>query len=487
MGKHHIRRRARWFVAASTLAVLVAVASGAMVLIMGLGGFASHAADERARSGADLLTGIGPELPLLTRANLADPLSRAEIGRMDTVVADGQRERTLSDIQIWDRTGTVVYSVLARVGQRPALDADVVAALSGRAITRRHTSEIDLSTGKATGVLDAFEPLRDNRGVYGAVEVSLPLAPIVASTSQMQWRLVVVLVAGALVLWLLALPLVLRAARAAAEQWVPGRRRLLKAFAQALDQDEIEMAFQPQIEARSGEVRAVEALVRWRRDGELRPPDGFLPLVEASALMPALTDRVLDLSLAELCRCDAAGHHLRMSVNCSATDLCDPSLPARVRQALERHGIAGSRLTMEVTETAIFADMEAAVQDLRVITDLGVEIAVDDFGTGHASIARLQALPITELKIDRSFLSVEGGDYVTAIAAFGRSLGLRVVAEGVEDPAMLALLTRAGCDLAQGYYVSRPLAGDALRSWLVARELLGRRPLATVLEAQPVA
>lgn len=467
------RRRARTFVAATTLAVLLLTVTATLVLVDQLGGFAERTADDNARAGVGLLASIGSRLPPLTPDTIAGGFTRAEARRMEAAVAVGQRDRILSDLRIWNRDGKLIYATNRTLGRsEDAPDAHVRAALAGRGSTRRVAGEPDLTERGRMGVLVALESLRDRTGnVYGVVETELPLGPIDANTERVQLRLALVLGGGALALWLLALPFLMRGARLASEHWVPGRRRLLRAFRRALDDDEIEMAFQPQIDPSDGTVHAVEALVRWRRDGVLAPPDSFLPVIEDSPLMGRLSDRVLCLALRELRRLDERGHFLRMAVNCSATDLAEPGFPDRVRGTLERYSIAGWRLTLEVTETAILEDFGAASEVLTAITQLGVEVAVDDFGTGHASIARLHALPVTEIKIDRSFMRPDhrSRSYVEAIASFGRSLGLRVVAEGVEDDSTLSLLAVAGCDLAQGYAISRPLPGDELRTWLSDR------------------
>jgi EAL domain-containing protein (putative c-di-GMP-specific phosphodiesterase class I) len=373
-----------------------------------------------------------------------------------------------------------VYSSGAQpAGGTGALDPDVAAALHGGDVTRRHPLEMDFASHARTGVLDAFEPLRDTTGrVYGAVEIGLPLRPIAADAARVRARLVLFLLGGATLLWLVLLPFTIRAARAAARQWIPGRRRTLRAFRRALTRGEIELVYQPQIDPATGVLQGVEALVRWRRDGRLEAPDSFLPIVEDSSLMAHLTDRVVDLALAQLARWNSAGHSFRMSVNLSARDLADETLPARIRTALARHHIDGAQLTTEVTETAILDDPTRARRILDEITALGVEIAVDDFGTGHASISRLHQLPITEVKVDRSFVSnrdPRSRSYLEAIAGFARKLGLRTVAEGVEDADTLTFLLACGCDLAQGYHISRPLAGEQMDDW-IARAPTRRSP-----------
>ncbi|MCW2966903.1 MAG: diguanylate cyclase protein [Solirubrobacteraceae bacterium] len=472
-----IRRRTRKFVLASTLAVLAAIVAGALVLGSGLERFASSTADQRAQSAVDLLVTIGPRLPRLTPAGLDRGLSRQQGASLDKVVAEGQRTGGLSDLTIWNRHGVVLYSASSALeGTRPPLEPEVRAALAGHPLARRHPGEVDLTSGRRTGVLDSFDSLRDEQGhVFGAVEVSLPLKPIAAGASRVKWRLGLLLGGGALVLWLLAMPLVIRAARVAAVEWIPGRRRLLRAFDRALTQGRVEMVYQPQVNPVDGGVHAAEALVRWRRDGSLLAPDTFLPVIENSPLMGRLTDRVLALALAEAGRCDDEGHSLRMSINCSARDLNDPDLALRIEEALERAALTGDRLTLEVTETALADDPEGARLVLDAIAGLGVEIAIDDFGTGHASISRLRDLPVSEVKIDRSFMGSDDSSraYVEAITSFGRALGMRVVGEGVEDQETMNLLALSGCDLAQGYFVSRPMSGAELRIWLAQRHASG--------------
>jgi FOG: EAL domain len=164
---------------------------------------------------------------------------------------------------------------------------------------------------------------------------------------------------------------------------------------------------------------------------------------------------------------------IRVSVNLSATDLADDTLPQRVAAKLDLHGVMGQNLTVEVTETAILEDVEQARLVLTALDQMGIDIAVDDFGTGHASISRLHGLPVSEVKIDRSFVSdtqQRSRTYMSAMVGFGRSLGLRVVAEGVEDLETLAILTTLNCDLAQGYFISRPLEPAAMTRWLTTAD-----------------
>jgi EAL domain-containing protein (putative c-di-GMP-specific phosphodiesterase class I) len=461
----------RGLVVVATVALLVLVAVMAALLTGGLDSYTQRNADERAHLGADLLVTVGKDMPDLTPAVLARGLSPAEGAQLDRAVLRGRRDGQLTDLTIWDGSGAVAYSADARLeGTRPRLEPEVGSALRGADLVREHTQALDQSTGRRTGVLDAIEPLRDDAGrIYGAIEVGLPLRPVSASAVQVRHRLLTYLIVGAALLWLALLPLTRRAARGVALLWVPGRRRTLRAFRRALSNGEVELAYQPQVDARDGTVRAVEALVRWRRRGRLELPASFLAHVESSPLIADLTERVLDLALAQLAIWRAAGHRFRISVNLSAANLSDHAGAAKIAAALARHAVPADALTIEITETAVLEDPAVARQVVSEIAALGVDLSLDDFGTGTASIARLNELPITELKIDRSF--VDSTDeraraYVPAIIRFAHDLGLRVVAEGVEDAPTLAFLRNCNCDLVQGYHVARPLDATTLAPWL---------------------
>jgi EAL domain-containing protein (putative c-di-GMP-specific phosphodiesterase class I) len=470
----NVAHRARFLVTISTGGLLALVVLVAFVLTGGVDGYAKRNADQRARLGVDLLVHIGTDMPDLTPVTVAGGLSEANAHQLDVAIARGQRAGILSDLTIWDLSGRVMFSADRAIeGSRPVGEPEVHAALRGAAGTVEHAHALDLASGKRTGVLDALEPLRDDAGhIYGVVETSLPLKPIAADAAGVRDRALLYLLVGAGILWLTLLPLGIRAARTVAVAWAPGRQRLLRAFKRALAHGEIELVYQPQIAAHDGAVDAVEALVRWRRRDRLESPAVFLHHVESSPLIAALTDRVLDLALAELAHLRASGNDLRMSVNLSAANLVDDSVPATIESALARHDIPPATLTIEITETAVLEDPTAAYRVVNAIAALGVGLAIDDFGTGNASIERLHSLPVKELKIDRSFVSRTDNhsrSYVAAIIRFAQDLGLRVVAEGIEDADTLAFLRDHFCDLAQGYYIARPLDAPALHTWLAER------------------
>jgi EAL domain-containing protein (putative c-di-GMP-specific phosphodiesterase class I) len=244
-------------------------------------------------------------------------------------------------------------------------------------------------------------------------------------------------------------------------------RELVEEVRQALERGEVDLHYQPLVDARTGAVSGAEALLRWTRDGVPVRPDQFLPAVERSDLMAGLTDYVLDRALAEAARWDGLG----ISVNLAPANLGEPDLPARVIAALRRHGVPASRLTLELTESAAIEDDVMAVTVLTALDEAGVGLSVDDFGTGHSSIVRLSRYPIREVKIDQLFvreMHTSNRPIVATTIELAHALGLRVVAEGIEDEATLGALRELGCDLAQGYHISRPLTADAFAAWLAA-------------------
>jgi diguanylate cyclase (GGDEF)-like protein len=255
-----------------------------------------------------------------------------------------------------------------------------------------------------------------------------------------------------------------------------GRRfQLVTQFRQALETGQVDVHFQPQLALPSRRVIGVEALVRWQHPefGMLDPAE-FVTLVETTGLIDRLTDYVLNRSLAQCRSWLDRGLSLSVSVNLSVRNLADAQFPRRVTDALARHRVPADLLGFELTESAVMTDPERALPVLRGLHALGVRIAVDDFGTGYSSLAYLRRLPVDEVKIDKSFvlgLASDLGDLavVRAIVELGHSLGLTVVAEGVEQDATRDQLVEMGCDVAQGFLISRALAPDRFDAWLAAR------------------
>lgn len=203
-------------------------------------------------------------------------------------------------------------------------------------------------------------------------------------------------------------------------------------------------------------------------------PDGFLHLVEEAGLMQALTDCVLAMALDQAAQWAADGRPLAVAVNLSASSLVSDAIPERISELLESRGLPAKALVLEITEESLMVDRDRARRILHRLREMGVQISVDDFGTGYSSLNYLRELPIDELKLDRSFVSPMADDpraaaLVIATISLAHSLGLRMVAEGVEDEATLSQLARHGCDQAQGYYFSRPVPAAEFDQWLLRR------------------
>jgi EAL domain-containing protein (putative c-di-GMP-specific phosphodiesterase class I) len=193
-------------------------------------------------------------------------------------------------------------------------------------------------------------------------------------------------------------------------------------------------------------------------------------LAEHTGLIGRLTRHVLDMALSQVRRWADAGQPLTTSVNLSARNLLDERLPAEVAELLAAHGVAAELLELEVTESAIMTEPKKAQHILERLTTLGVRISIDDFGVGYTSLGQLKTLPVSELKIDRSFVMTMIEDHsnaliVRSVVDLGHNLGLTIVAEGVEDEGALSALTDFGCDLAQGYHLSRPKPIEAFDAW----------------------
>jgi diguanylate cyclase (GGDEF)-like protein len=225
---------------------------------------------------------------------------------------------------------------------------------------------------------------------------------------------------------------------------------------------ELLVVHQPKVDLATGAVVSTEALVRWQHPTEgLLAPGAFLPLAEQTNAMGPLALEVLELALRDAAAWRAGGRAVEVAVNLATANLLDVELPGIVGAALERHGLPPSALRFEVTETSVLADAERCIAVLEGLKRLGVGLSLDDFGTGHASLSRLATLPVDELKVDRSFITDVATNaahraIARTIVDLGRSLGLRVVAEGIEDAECLAVVRALGCDVAQGYALGRP-------------------------------
>ena len=249
------------------------------------------------------------------------------------------------------------------------------------------------------------------------------------------------------------------------------RLSLMSELRRAVEQNELVLFFQPKREIRDRSALSVEALVRWQHPTKgLVGPDAFIPFAEQTGVISIITEWVITHALAEARDWHIAGIEASISINISTRDLIAPSFPTMVAALLDRFGHPARKLTLEITETAILSDPGLALQNMERLHRLGCRLSIDDFGTGYSSLAYLKKLPVHELKIDKSFVMNMAADSSDAVIVrstidLGHNMGLEVVAEGVETLDVLHQLSEMGCDVAQGYLISRPLNATALLRW----------------------
>ena len=360
---------------------------------------------------------------------VGDELLKAVAERLTTEASPGD---------LVARLGGDEFVVLARHCDGPA-EAEALARRLGAAISQPYRVQgVVLTVGCSVGIGLAPHHVQDVEGLLRCADVALYSAKDTRGTHALYDRHTDQHSAALL-----------------------GLQADLRAALEDPDDTQISVVYQPQLDLHSGRVTAVECLVRWRHPelGNLMP-DNFIPMAESTSLIDLLMRRVLDLALAQVAGWAREGRHVSLAVNLSARQLSDLTLPTTVLDALQRHGLAPERLLLEVTESRLMSDPERSIQILSQLQALGVALSIDDFGTGYSSLAYLQRLAVDELKIDKSFTLGLGEPGNAAIVRstieLGHNLGLRVVAEGVEDQDSADTLSGMGCDILQGYFIGRP-------------------------------
>jgi diguanylate cyclase (GGDEF)-like protein len=282
-------------------------------------------------------------------------------------------------------------------------------------------------------------------------------------------------------------------ARARVAMYRPGqdeqhRRRLtlITDLFTAIDQDHLTLVYQPKVDMATRSVKSLEALVRWTHP-QLGPvsPAEFVPLAESTGGSRRLTNWVLAAAVRQMGEWRRMGLELDLAVNLSAPDILDPDLGDVILQLLRQHRVDSTALLLEITESAVMRDPQVAVRNMQLLRIAGVRFSIDDFGTGHSSLSQLSVLPVDELKIDRSFISQAASGAPTILTStieLGHSMGLKVVGEGVEEPAAWNLLRRLGCDFAQGYLISPPLPAAQVPAFLAQANQLLPASDSTVLQ-----
>ncbi|MCI0527052.1 MAG: EAL domain-containing protein [Nitrospira sp.] len=256
------------------------------------------------------------------------------------------------------------------------------------------------------------------------------------------------------------------------DQHSPRRLALMAELRHAIEEGQLLLHYQPKVNLATGSVSSVEVLGRWPHE-ELGavPPDQFIPLAERTGLIKPLTGWVLDQALNQCRTWYQAGIELSVAVNLSVRNLLNPQLPDQVAELLQHHGISPDCLELEITESSIMADPERAREIVTRLNKMGIQLSIDDFGTGYSSLGYLKRLPVHWIKIDKSFVihmmaNESDAVIVQSTIDLAHNLGLKVVAEGVENQGIYDRLVDLGCDTMQGYYISPPLPADELVRWL---------------------
>lgn len=431
-----------------------------------------HAAERTAVTFADLtLQREELERGLPTREALAD-LTRVIPGLS-----------TVSGVRVIQPSGKVLYTSEPGTIPRFVDTEELQPALAGATTSRVTSYEAEggpaaIATDHgAQDLLRVEVPIGITRtgDPGGVLVVYSPFSPVAEQISDSTRTTNVVLLVAGMALYLVLIPTVRRASRSLSHGRDPETALTQLRLMRAIKHEQLLLHYQPKIDLGSGRTIGVEALVRWDDPARgLVPPGVFLPAAEAdTAVIDALTVRVFELACAQQQRWTARGIDLPIAINLSARNLLDERLPAKLASILEIHETTASRFTLEVTESAVMEDVGNSRRALDRLTEMGFRISVDDFGTGHSSLVRLELLPIDEFKIDRGFIlgMAAGGRsaIVRAIIGIARELELTVVAEGVEDALTMDRLRLEGCDQAQGFHICRPVPAEELETWLDAQ------------------
>lgn len=256
------------------------------------------------------------------------------------------------------------------------------------------------------------------------------------------------------------------------DNYDPRRLALMAELRKAINNDGLYLVYQPKVNIKTGVISGVEALLRWNHpELGLIPPNEFIPMAEQSSVIKPLTVWVLNNAMRQATAFARSGLDIAIAVNISACSLRDDSLVGYTKMLLQKNNIQPDRLILEITESAMMQDPNMGLNLLNQLSDLGVQISIDDYGTGYSSLAYLKRLPVKEMKIDRTFIkdmAIDEDDrlIVGTTIDMGHNFGLRVIAEGVEDGQTVDLLKQMGCDQVQGYYYARPMPVDELYDWM---------------------
>jgi EAL domain-containing protein (putative c-di-GMP-specific phosphodiesterase class I) len=469
-----LRSRVRpGFLLTFSVAGLLGVALLALVLSRTIGGSIRSDQLTSATDSVELLASasFGPHLTSEKRLNVS------EIHALDQVTLAARRTAGVSHVIVFTPGGRVAYSSDHRlIGHRPARHAGLEAVLQGQTVT---------TVGATAGGpqrINVMVPIYGHRSnaPTNIAQVALPYAPVAQAVSTRTHRINYILIGAALLFYAVLWPMLLRASKAVRVQTDPRKLALIRELGGAMERDQLLLHYQPTVDLTEGRVVAVEALLRWQHPKRgLLSPSEFLPTLTDEALDSQLALHVVGLALRDCQAWRDRGIDAAVNVNLSVANVLDESLPDEIGKMLAAGGIPPSALGLEVTESAIVANEQQATAMLKALDGMGVRLAIDDFGTGYSSLTCLRDLPISELKIDRDFivglrLRPRDKAIVRLIAGLAHGLGVKVIAEGVEDEETVNELAALEVDMAQGYYFSRPLPLAELVAWFETPLIAGR-------------
>jgi diguanylate cyclase (GGDEF)-like protein len=418
----------------------------------------------------DPLTALPNRTLLREQLQQAIKLAQREQKTVALLLLDLDRFKEINDTLGHNRGDTVLQQVGARL-KETVRDSDTVGRMGGDEfavlLPLVDAADWDIVARK---IMQAFEPPFFIDGIPIAVETSLGVAlhPDHGDTVDVliQRADIAMYVAkrhkSGFVLY-----------DATLDQHSPRRLALMGELRQAIDQRQLKLYYQPKIDLKTGQVAGVEGLLRWHHaEHGFIPPDQFIASAEQTGLITPLTGFVLEEALQQCCAWRRMGLDLCIAVNLSARNLQNLQLPWQVADLLAARGLESCCLELELTESAIMMNPARAMEVLTRLHAMGIALTIDDFGVGYSSLAYLQKLPIGTIKIDKSFvlgMMTNENDrvIVRSTIELGRNLGLKVVAEGVENQALFDELVAFGCDLAQGYHISRPMPAGELPAWLM--------------------
>jgi diguanylate cyclase (GGDEF)-like protein len=444
-------------------------------------------ATSRRQARTDELTGLANRRGFLERVTQMEGRSAVGGGAFALLLLDLDRFKEVND-SLGHHVGD---DLLIQVGGRIATalrPGDLLARLGGDEFAViLENADADAATLVADRVLAALGTPFDVAGVTLHVDASIGVARCpehAGDAATLLQRADIAMYAA-------------KSARTGVEHYRPGsdansllRLDMIEALRRLPGSGQLRVHYQVKMDLRTGRACGVEALARWQHParGLLRPEE-FIPLAEQAGLMRPLTLEVLEMSLAQCRRWADDGVDLTVAVNLSVSDLLDRTFPDLVAALLDRHGLPPRALELEITETTLMLDRVRSASVLRQLHDLGVRIAVDDYGAGYSSLSYLGSLPVDVLKLDKSFtIQLDRNRAAAAIVrhtvGLAHSLGLDIVVEGVENAAALATLEESGCDVVQGYYLGRPQPAEHLAASL-AGNAAGCRPGAADPAARP--